>query len=207
MTKRVLSVALKAAIVIAACVGLEMSLRLFSSEPNLTGFRYFTNLSNIYVAAVTAAELVMLLCRPKAEFPAALKGSALLCIMLTMLVAHFMLGGFTMGGTMAPSLMLLHYVVPILTLIDTLVFFPKGRMKAYYPFLWAVPPIIYLIVTMIICSGGAFSPKYPYPFLNIDELGIKNVTLTIIVLVILYMAAGYILYAIDRAVAKRSGNA
>ncbi len=59
-------------------------------------------------------------------------------ITVTWLVAHFILGSFTMGASLRVSIRLVHYVVPIMTLLDWLLFDEKGRMRATSPLLWTV---------------------------------------------------------------------
>jgi hypothetical protein len=49
-------------------------------------------------------------------------------LIVTMLIAYFLLGNFTMQGTADISLTLLHKVIPLMAFLDWLLFDPKGQM-------------------------------------------------------------------------------
>ena len=65
-----------------------------------------------------------------------------------------------------------HSVMPALYLIDWIFFADKRPMRyAHIPY-WVIYPLIYGAYTIL---RGALSGVYPYPFLNVTELGIGGV--------------------------------
>ena len=85
---------------------------------------------------------------------------------------------------------LLHYVMPVLFVIDWLFFVPKETLKLKDTPAWLAYPIVYLVWTFI---HGAYSGFYPYPFLNNNELGIARVLLNEAGLLVMFLVLGFIL--------------
>ena len=76
---------------------------------------------------------------------------------------------------------LMHYIVPLMVILDYLLFFPKGLYKALHPLCWLILPYLYIAFTMIcakfgskIFSGFGGSSRYPYPFLDTDLYGYEK---------------------------------
>jgi hypothetical protein len=63
---------------------------------------------------------------------------------------------------------LLHTIIPLLCLIYWIAFVPKNSLHWKNSFVWLVYPAIY---SLGIAIRGAFSGFYPYPFINVSELG------------------------------------
>ena len=63
---------------------------------------------------------------------------------------------------------LLHLIIPVLFILHWLLFAPKGEMKWTNAFPWLIYPLVYLGWVLIF---GALSGFYPYPFINVTELG------------------------------------
>lgn len=66
---------------------------------------------------------------------------------------------------------LLHVLVPLIFAIFWVVFVPKVRLGLKDSFLWLIFPFAYLLYTLI---AGYFMNRYPYPFVNVTELGITR---------------------------------
>lgn len=208
-----LSIIFKVIIVLCGLVGIELSIKIGFSDFNPEMFRFYTNLSNIFVLIYFICSLVWLIKNRKDDkkvtFCPLFKGMQMMAITLTMLVVIFILRvEFTMNNTMWVSLLLIHYLVPIFSILDWLMFDEKGLMKKTDPLLWAIPPIAYIVYAMTaarIGDGiGYGGSRYPYPFLDIDVLGTKTVVMIIVVIAVLYIALGYVYYAIDRALGKKA---
>ena len=71
------------------------------------------------------------------------------------------------------------------------------------PARWIVPPLGYAAWTFI---HGAFSGFYPYPFVNVTKLGAGRVALNSAGMTLLFLIVGLLLVAIDRALARVSGQ-
>lgn len=190
-------------IIIAAVWGLQLQVRLFSSTPNYKIFVYFTNLSNLAALVYFVASVMKItFSRNKAVvFLPTIKGMILLCLTATMLVAHFLLGdAFSMGGEMVWTLILVHYVVPFGAIFDWILFDKKGTFKVYAPLLWILAPVIYFIYAMLasrIGNGIGYGSRYPYPFLDIDVLGVEKVLLTSLVMIGSFVVVGYLFFLMD----------
>lgn len=59
---------------------------------------------------------------------------------------------------------LLHYVIPVLFVIDWLFFVPKGTLHLKVALVWLSFPAAYIAWTLI---HGALSGFYPYPFVSV----------------------------------------
>lgn len=209
---RYLSVLFK--LILAGCgiVGIQLQLNLFSTDPNWGMFRYFTNLSNLLcvVYFIFAAFRILFSKDISAtSLIPPLKFMTTMSITVTLLIAHFLLSDFTMDDSMAIALNLLHYVVPLLTLLDWLLFDHKGQSKKSYPLLALLPALFYYIYVLIASNFGApfaGNSRFPYPFLNTDSLGVGRVLFTVVVLFVGFTVLGYLFYLIDHLLARYTSS-
>lgn len=112
------------------------------------------------------------------------------------LVAHFLLGArFSMGSSMGISMLLVHYVVPIMTISDWLLFDKKGSMKKTSPLIWAIGPLAYFAYIMVAAQMGG---RYPYPFIDVDMLGWSRVLVNGAGLTVFFIALGYGFVGIEK---------
>ena len=154
---------------------------------------------------------------PKKENPT-VKGAVVLCIMITGLIYHFMLNGAMEAGvgavaevTMTEILAntLVHYVVPIMTFVDYILFSPKGQYKWYHPFTWLIIPAIYVVfiliraeVSTLMFAGFNGKSRYPYPFVDVDMFGVGKVLLMVGGILVAFLILGYIICGLDKLVGK-----
>lgn len=148
--------------------------------------------------------------RPSAE----VKGAVTLYIVMTGLVWHFLrmrgadpfehlsFSGFGLGN------FLLHYVTPVMAVIDWLVFDrTAARPKWTAAAVWLVYPATYLIFALV--RGALLPPhswkRYPYPFLNVDRFGYGGVAVMAVVLAACFVLLGCGIIALQRLV-DRAGN-
>jgi hypothetical protein len=66
----------------------------------------------------------------------------------------------------------LHSVLPMLAALYWLLFVPRFHLRLRHCLLWLVYPVAYLAVTF---WRGSLSDFYPYPFIDIDTLGVRHV--------------------------------
>lgn len=174
---------------------------------------YYTILSNILCFIYFA----MLVIAQRKKENALIRGAVTMCITVTGLVYHFMLGGFmgTAAGAGVPvtalsvSNILVHYVVPILVILDYFLFVPKGQYKSLYPLAWLVLPYAYFAFSMVRAevstrtfTGFGATSRYPYPFLDVDLYGWDKVLLIVLAVTVAFIALGYIVYVLDRLLGK-----
>lgn len=207
---KALSVLWKAAIAACAFVGLGLQIGLFKGELHLSSFKYFTNISNLLCMVYFFIDVIFLLAMRNRDgsvsWCPALKGVAMMGITVTWLVAHFMLGSFTMGPSLRVSIRLVHYVVPILTILDWLLFDKKGQIKLTAPLLWTVFPLGYFAAIMGLAYFGKGVPFYPYPFMNVEKQGLPRVLITVAVMLVFFVALGYLFVLVDRLLLKAEGK-
>lgn len=74
---------------------------------------------------------------------------------------------------------LVHYITPLLTIPDYLLFCGKNSFLSFYPFAWLSLLFVYLIVVFVISQYIPVIPsktsRYPCFFLDVDLIGDENV--------------------------------
>jgi hypothetical protein len=65
----------------------------------------------------------------------------------------------------------LHSVLPMLCVLYWVLFVPRFHLRWRHGLLWLVYPVAYLVVTF---WRGSLSDFYPYPFINVDTLGVEH---------------------------------
>lgn len=95
---------------------------------------------------------------------------------------------------------LLHTVVPLLTLIYWIAYVPKTGFKWKDSLQWMIYPFCYII---FITVRGALSGYYPYPFINVTEIGYPRALLNGAGLVAVFMGLSLFLIAIAKFSSER----
>lgn len=87
---------------------------------------------------------------------------------------------------------LLHTIIPFGVIIFWAFYEVKSAIKLSQIPKWLIYPFVYLVFILI---RGHFSNYYPYPFVDVTELGIKSVLLNsfILILIFLIISAGFVL--------------
>ncbi|MBP3883775.1 MAG: Pr6Pr family membrane protein [Olsenella sp.] len=114
-------------------------------------------------------------------------------------------------GQLVWHLVALHYVVPIMALLDWLLFDEKGKMVAWGPIAWLSLAAAYLVVVMIgagplgLDLGGGTTAgitRYPYTFLDPAISGVGGVALFIAAMIVAFVVLGYLIFAIDKILGR-----
>ena len=136
-----------------------------------------------------------------------LKGTITMSITVTFLIYHFLLsGGYENRADIIRST-ILHYIVPIMTIVDYILFDKKGIYKNIDPILWLIIPLIYFLFIFIRAKLGSELSNgsyYPYFFIDINKYGIKTVLKNALLITIAFTILGYIELFIDRLILKLS---
>lgn len=199
---RYAALCLRATIVIVIISGLLLGERRFA---------FFTSQSSLIALGYFTTAVVLMVQRGTAVPPAPrLRGAVTFWLMTTALISHFLnnKGISPIPGLFDPNpviaidntgLFLLHYVSPLLVLLDWLVFGPHGIVRWRDTTLWLLYPIGY--GTIIIARAmllPAVNDRYPYPFLDPTVAGIGGMIPAVArVMVILAMIALAVV-ALDR---------
>jgi hypothetical protein len=88
----------------------------------------------------------------------------------------------------------LHSLLPILCALYWLLFVPRFHLTLRQCLLWLVYPLTYVVVTML---RGALSDFYPYPFIDVMELGYARVLVNETLLVGAFIGLAALFVAIN----------
>jgi len=141
-------------------------------------FSFFTTIGNILVAlAMTLpwlaprSRLAQWLLRPS------VRTVIVAYIIVVGLVYHLMLRNlYNPQGWRLACVIILHYVIPPLFIIDWLAFVQKRDLSWKILFGALALPVLYIAWTLV---HGAFTGFYPYPFINVARFGYAQVLMTI----------------------------
>ena len=175
----------------------------------------FTNVSNLFAWGYFLLATISLVRNRDDEAPTfapVVKYTATISLLVTMLIAHFLLfDAMFKDGQLVWHLVALHYVVPLMTLLDWLLFDEKGNMPAWGPFAWMSLVLAYLAVVMVgagplglFLGGGTTADvsRYPYTFLDPGISGVGGVAVFCGAMLAAFIALGYVLFGADRLLAK-----
>lgn len=88
----------------------------------------------------------------------------------------------------------LHTLVPLLDALYWLLFVPRFHLTLRHLLWWLVYPLGYLALTM---ARGAVSDFYPYPFIDVGELGYGRVFINASLLVLAFLLLAAVFAAIN----------
>ncbi len=169
-------------------------------------FTFFTIDSNVIVGVTT-----LLLALPGGWKPAwstvfrVFRLAGLVAITITGVVYHLLLAGLaelTAWGTVAD--VLLHTVVPIMAVAGWLLFGPRGRTSPRIAVLALVFPVCWLAMTLV---RGPIVDWYPYPFVDVADLGYPRVLLNVTGISALFLAVAFGAVTLDRVLTARRAAA
>ena len=209
-----LAILYKTLVALVGIVGIILQMGVADGRFNLNVFQYFTIQSSVVVAIYMIFSVVSLIKSKQSQtftkYPVFM-GVSLMGISLTMVVAFFLLShafsNVSASGKL--SMTLLHEVLPILTIGNYILFEEKGKWKKKDPFLFCIFPLVYVTYALIAAQigngiGSLTGSKYPYPFLDMDALGVVPVLITCVIISLIYLLVGLVLYYIDLKLKKNS---
>lgn len=161
-------------------------------------FSFFTVLSNLLVA-LTASVALAASRRPAASVLASarVRGAAALCIGITCAIYHFVLAAtWSPQGWQIVANLELHYVVPLLYLAWWVGCAGHGGLAWGDALRWLLLPLVFLVWVLL---RGSRLHEYPYPFLDVDALGMNTVLRNALAIGVLFLFGGLALVACDRA--------
>ncbi|WP_300008845.1 Pr6Pr family membrane protein [Pseudonocardia sp.] len=157
-------------------------------------FTLFTVLTTL----VVAASCLQCALRPGlvSTFWRTLRVDAVLGIVIVAVVYHTLLAGLDdPQGTEVVVNLLWHTAVPIATVLGWLAFGPRGRVDVRVVAWSALYPLAWLAFTL---ARGAVIGWYPYPFVDVAELGYAQVALNCLGITALFLSLATALMAVDR---------
>lgn len=95
---------------------------------------------------------------------------------------------------------LVYDVIPVLILMEWILFSEKGHWRLVEPLYWLALPVIYVCVILITAvMVPDLNLKYPYEFLDWPEIGIDTMLWQLAIIGVLYLAFSYLCWLIDFA--------
>ena len=212
----IVSIAWKLILVAVATYGLLDGSGLLAGSYDANFPHMFTNISNLFAWLYFLLAAISLINKrgesESAIFAPTMKYTATISLLVTMLIAHFMLfDAMFQDGQLVWHLVAMHYAVPIMALLDWLFFDRKGNMPVWGPFAWMSLVVAYLVVVFVgvnvfglYLGGGTTADltSYPYTFLDPALSGIGGVAGFVAAMLVAFIVLGFVLFGIDRLLAK-----
>lgn len=206
-----LQIILEIIIMLLAVSGLVMHSGLLQGTPRKDFFRYYTNLSNLLTAMFYLIRLVVRILGTYNGFFGRIVFSELwffsitMTIFLTFGIFHFVLvPGIKKMSKVGDEFKWLHdfsnycvhYIVPLLSLINWLIFADRTQLRYVWALVWTVIPWSYVVFALVKGADGKpienTDSAYPYDFMDVSRHGWKRVILNCIAVAVVFVLTGFI---------------
>lgn len=160
-------------------------------------FTYYTILTNLLVAVCLTTLLLFPLSKWGAFFS---KQQTLAAITVYILVVGLVYN-VVLRSIWAPTGLqklvdeLLHLIGPILFFLFWLFFVDKVQLQWKHLLPWLMYPLVYCIIVLL---RGPSSHFYPYPFINLDKLGMQQVLLNCLAVTGVFAMVGLMVIGIGK---------
>lgn len=139
-------------------------------ETTIRFFSYFTILTNIIVAVYFTDKILK---KPLTkEKPGILTAITIYILIVGLVYQFFLRSTWNPIGLQKIADELLHSVIPVLVVIYWYLYENKNDLNYSQIPGWAIYPLLYLAYILI---RGNFSGFYPYPFVNVTDIGYPKV--------------------------------
>ena len=160
-------------------------------------FSYFTIQSNIFAFVMLIVSALAVASNKRSTKLNLLRGAATLYMVITGIVFAVLLAG--VEGSILTAVpwdnLVLHYIMPVVLLVDWLVDKPSKAMTFKSSFVWLIYPLTYVIYSLV---RGQLVNWYPYPFLDPKTKGFSGVFLTAVGIAALTMILMFVLTKLTR---------
>lgn len=217
--KNTLKLTYRCLVVGVGIAGLILHSGLLSGNLRTNMFIYYTNLSNLVAIVCFILLIIQQLLKRESASLTWFKGMTSAIILLTFFTYHFVLlplilenpdyftGSVELGNVSAPGNIIVHYILPWLCILDGLLFDTPRMVYTWKdPLKWALGPLVYWVFGMLHgWTGGIIEgtqSRFPYPFMDVDQLGWSKVGLYSLIVLIVFLLLSY-LYIGMHALARR----
>ncbi len=166
-------------------------------------FSFFTIESNLFAAGVLLLSAWMISKGRRSQLFDYLRGAATLYMVVTGLVYSMLLAGADVQTPVPFVNAVLHYVFPVVMLIDWLIDRPAKAIPTRVAMIWLVFPLAYVVYSLI---RGSVVGWYPYPFLNVAVHGYSYVAIVSIILAICMAVLAWLIARLGRFSATKATN-
>ncbi|MGA9650197.1 Pr6Pr family membrane protein [Pedobacter sp.] len=189
-----------AVIVLGFAIGLQFNLSLNTLNGDVWAtlkimLSFFTVLSNI-LCAIALTVILLFKNSNVGQFfeKSSTKAAITVYIVIVGIIYNLALRGLEVpSGWDSVANELLHVVNPLLVLVYWIFFANKSNLEYKNAFTWLLYPLLYIIMIIV---RGIMINKYPYPFINVVELGYPKALLnTLIILIVFYLVSVLFIFA------------
>ncbi|MDR1157537.1 MAG: Pr6Pr family membrane protein [Oscillospiraceae bacterium] len=214
---RVVSLAYKIT-AMAVCLAGVLLIFGFPNALNLSTIKYYTVQSNLLCLVFLTVSVIQAIVQMKrgglygaVTYMPRCKGAVVIAITLTLLVYQFMLTdtpfSMTEGGA---GNFFVHFLTPVLMILDWLLFDEKGHYRVSDPLWWTVIPLCYLAYALVAAPIGVTyigGSRYPYFFLDIDVIGVTGVVRYVLMITVVFLVLGYLIFGLDKWMGRQAKTA
>ncbi len=152
-----------------AAIVTQLSIQIQLGFSIVNFFSYFTNLSNIFALVVLLVGALFLI-QHRETTPTfdLVRGASVVGMALVGIVFGVLLTGEDLGSLLPWVNFVLHYVMPVVMVLDWLILPPNTRLTFAKTWIWLIFPFLYLVYSLI---RGSIVGFYPYPFFNPAKSG------------------------------------
>ncbi len=189
--------------VFICAAGLASASGILQGHYRQVTFFYYTNLSNLFcllywIAAVLFC--VKAIHRDGVQgalcFVPRIKGAVVVMITITMIIFWLFLAT---GGASIDSIVR-HLLVPILMILDWILFDPIGKLRKTDPFVWLLIPVAYYLFIMFVAQTDVIfynGTSFPYFFLNYIQMGWGKAVAVVFFLGLGFMLLGFLMVGLN----------
>ena len=158
-------------------------------------FGYFTVLTNLFVALTATLPFIAFSNRLGRWFGSPMVlGSAVTSIVTVSITYHFLLRNvWQPQGLQLLADIVLHYGVPLLSLLYWIIFPPRSKLGVLTPLTWCFYPLLYFVYVFV---RGELLGSYPYYFIDVTSIGYRQAMLNSFGLLVAFVALGAAVLAI-----------
>jgi hypothetical protein len=164
-------------------------------------FSFFTIQSNI-LAILALFALVLVPRRARTPLFDGARSAAVLYMAITGVVFALLLSGLQEDLQTSDSFVnfVVHQLMPVVLVVDLLVDRPRHRLPWWTVVAWLTYPLAWLAYTL---ARGEQVDWYPYPFVDVSELGYGGVLVRAAALAACFAVAGAVLLWVGNRMARR----
>ena len=171
------------------------------SELTIRFFSYFTILSNLLVSISST----VLLLKPNIaltkflSLPKTLTATTVYIVIVSIIYNTMLRFVWHPEGLFKVADELLHLIIPLIFFIYWLIYVKKDELQwsDFRP--WLIFPFLYMIFILL---SGAFSGFYPYPFINVTQLGYIKVFINAFFITIVFIMVSCLFIGIGKLMTR-----
>jgi len=165
-------------------------------------FSFFTILSNVFVTIVfVMSAFYLAIGRKSTPADDVLRGASVLYMAVTGIVYTLLLLGTDVDLTLPWVNLQLHYIMPIVVVVDWLYQPQRNKLTLRSITPWLLFPALYLVYTLV---RGPIVGWYPYPFLDPSKVGgYGSVALYSVGILAALLGIGFALMKLGNALKRR----